>query len=84
MFFFRPKETLRKKYNERLLTDIYQARAQWDVAKHTQDAVYDVDDELEARTKLARARYEFLFKEARRRHLKGELRATVERQNWFN
>ena len=84
MFLFKTKEKLRKKYNERLLEDIYQARAFWEDAKHTQEAVYDVDDELEARTKLARARYEFLFKEARRRHLKGKLGAMVEQQNRFS
>ena len=84
MFLFKPKERLRKKYNERLFEDINQARLNWDAAKKTQAAVHEKDAQLEAQTMLARARYEFLFKEARRRHLKGELDATVMRQNKFD
>ncbi|EAL4079010.1 DUF2508 family protein, partial [Campylobacter jejuni] len=38
---------------------------------------YDVDDELLAEVSLARAKYEFLYREAKYRQVKGHIQASV-------
>lgn len=81
--FGRNKQKLRRTYDDILLADIEQAKADWDSAKLTQQSVYDADDELEAETRLAKARYEFLFREARRRKIKGHLQAAMIKVNEF-
>ena len=40
-------------------------------------AVYDSDDELTAETKLARAKYEFLYREAKLRKVHGRMQSSV-------
>ncbi|WP_178195814.1 YaaL family protein [Ligilactobacillus sp. Marseille-Q7487] len=75
--FGRNKQKLRLKYDELLLEDIMQATDIWNHAKQTQAAVYELDDELLAQTKLAQAKYQFLYKEARIRRVKGKIQKSV-------
>lgn len=75
--FRRNKQKLRHTFDELLLKDIDNAKITWDQARQTQEAVYDVDDELLAETCLARAKYEFLYREAKRRQVKGRMQASV-------
>ena len=78
--FHKNKQKLRKKYDELLLNDIENANALWNQAKQTQAAVYDfyeLNDELLAQTKLAQAKYQLLYKEARIRQVKGKLQTNV-------
>ena len=72
--FKRNKQKLRRSFNELLLEDIDQAKLDWDQAAA---AVYDVDDELLAEVSLARAKYEFLYREAKYRQVKGHIQASV-------
>ena len=75
--FGRNKQKLRRTYDDLLLADVEQAKVDWDNAKLTQKSVYDADDELEAETKLAKAKYQLLFREARLRRIKGHLQASL-------
>lgn len=75
--FKRKKQKLRKKYDELLLNDISQATIGWNHAKQTQAAVFEIDDELIAHTKLAKAKYQLLYKEARYRQVKGKIQPTM-------
>ena len=75
--FKRNKQKLRRSFNELLLEDIDQAKLDWDQARQTAAAVYDVDDELLAEVSLARAKYEFLSREAKYRQVKGHIQASV-------
>ena len=74
--FKRNKQKLRRSFNELLLEDIDQAKLDWDQARQTAAAVYDVDDELLAEVSLARAKYEFLYREAKYRQVKGHIQAS--------
>lgn len=49
----------------------------WDHARQTEKAVYDADEELTAETKLARAKYEFLYREAKLRKVHGHIQSSV-------
>ena len=82
--FGRNKQKLRRTYDDLLLADVEQAKVDWDNAKLTQKSVYDADDELEAETKLTKAKYQLLFREARLRRIKGHLQATMIKVNEFN
>lgn len=75
--FKRNKQKLRRSFNELLLEDIDQAKLDCDQARQTAAAVYDVDDELLAEVSLARAKYEFLYREAKYRQVKGHIQASV-------
>ncbi|KRN88479.1 YaaL family protein [Ligilactobacillus ceti] len=77
MFFNKKKHKLRKKYDEQLLKDIDQAKVQWDNAKKTEMNVYEIDDELIAETQLAKAKYHFLYLEAKKRKLRGRMQSSI-------
>lgn len=77
MFGFRKKNNLRSRFNNMLLDDIDLAKKEWDQAQQTQNAVYDADEELIAQTEMARAKYHFLFLEAKRRKIKGHIQSSV-------
>lgn len=77
MLFRRYKQKLRKKYDSLLLQDIEQAKSSWDYAKRTQEAIFEMDEELAAEVALAKAKYHFLFLEAKRRNLKGKIQSSV-------
>lgn len=75
--FGRKKHLLRKAYDGFLLNDIDEAKQKWDHASQTEKAVYDADNELTAETQLARAKYEFLYREAKRRKVHGHMQSSV-------
>lgn len=75
--FGRKKHLLRKAYDGFLLNDIDEAKQNWDHASQTEKAVYDSDNELTAETQLARAKYEFLYREAKRRKVHGHTQSSV-------
>lgn len=66
------KQRLRHTYDDLLLSSIEQAKQQWDQAKETEAAVADVDVEITTQTALAREKYYFLYREARRRQVRGK------------
>ncbi|ALO03621.1 YaaL family protein [Lactiplantibacillus paraplantarum] len=64
-----PKEL----YDEKLLATLNAAKLDWDRAKQNQEAVYDNNtSELVTQTALARAKYLYLYREARLRQVHGQ------------
>lgn len=61
---------MRKEYDEALLNLMYRTKDQWENKKEIEEAVFDKDGLLFAETKLAEAKYFYLFKEARIRKIK--------------
>ena len=70
MVFGRKKGLLRKEYNEELLDLIYRMKDEWEYKKKIEESVFDKDGLLFSQTKLAEAKYFYLFKEARTRKIK--------------
>lgn len=71
-------KALRSTYDDQLLAQIDVAKDRWDHAKQTQEAIADADNEMTANTALARQLYLFLYREARRRHVRSKhIAATV-------
>lgn len=66
------KQKLRHDYDDRLLESIEIAKQDWDQAKETQAAIADVDTQIISQTALARQKYFFLYREARRRQVRGK------------
>lgn len=75
MGLFKKKYRLRREYDESLLHLMSTLREEWESAKRFEKASVEKDQYLKARTKLAEAKLFYLFKEARRRKLKGDLTA---------
>lgn len=70
MIFGRKKGALRKEYDEELLDLMYRTKDEWEYKKGIEESVFDKDGLLFAQTKLAEAKYFYLFKEARIREIK--------------
>ncbi|ATO43433.1 YaaL family protein [Loigolactobacillus coryniformis] len=66
------RSKLQKSYDEKLLSAIYEAMSDWNRAKETVISIDDADEELISQTQLARAKYLFLYHEARIRGTKGD------------
>ncbi|MBS1005330.1 YaaL family protein [Levilactobacillus brevis] len=62
---------LKAAYDDQLLTAIDRAKDRWDHAKQTEEAIADADNQVTANTALTRQTYLFLYREARRRQVKG-------------
>ncbi|GAK48374.1 hypothetical protein LOSG293_270090 [Secundilactobacillus oryzae JCM 18671] len=76
--FGKKKQQLRKQYDTFLLDVIERAKAEWDHAQETEEAVQEVDGEIVSQTAIAKQKYLFLFREARRRGTRGtRIQATV-------
>lgn len=56
-------------YDEFLLDSIDRAKDQWDKAQETERAVSEIDEEIIAQTQLSKAKYLFLYREARERNV---------------
>jgi len=63
---------LKTLYDDQLLVTIDDAKSSWDHAKQTEEAIADADNEMTANTALARQTYLFLYREARRRHVRSK------------
>ncbi|AGY80922.1 YaaL family protein [Carnobacterium inhibens] len=69
---FKKKQVLRKEYDEALLKLMTETKSKWEYAKRIEHSVIEKDSLLFAQTKLAEAKYFYLFKEAKKRHIKGD------------
>ncbi|WP_252895270.1 YaaL family protein [Fructilactobacillus florum] len=69
MFKFRQKN-FKQMYDESLLTSINLLKQDWDQAQQTEQAVADVDPQVIAQTELAKQKYEFMYRQSRKRRLK--------------
>lgn len=64
-----PKEV----FDQQLLNTLNAAKEDWDRAKQNEQAIYDNNtNELVTQTALARAKYLYLYREARRRQVHGQ------------
>ncbi|WP_318767087.1 YaaL family protein [Lactiplantibacillus carotarum] len=60
-------------YDQQLLNTLNAAKDDWDRAKQNEQAIYDNNtNELVTQTALARAKYLYLYREARRRQVHGQ------------
>lgn len=67
--FFRRKGWLRKLYDEKLLLQIEETKQSWHQQKKLLEKSLDPSEEVICQTKLAEAKYFFLFKEAKARKI---------------
>ncbi|MFL2100456.1 YaaL family protein [Mycobacteroides abscessus] len=70
---WKKKYRLRKEYDDSLLLLMKKLREDWEMSKRIERSSIEKDGQLFAQTKLAEAKYFYLFKEARERKIKGDL-----------
>ncbi|GAW64075.1 hypothetical protein FC65_GL001603 [Ligilactobacillus acidipiscis DSM 15836] len=75
--FGKKKNNLKKQFDEALLEDIDRAFSEWTNDKKNQETVFEADEEMAAKTKVSKAQYELLYREARRRKVKGHVQSSV-------
>lgn len=69
---FKKKYALRREYDAALLKLMTETKGKWEYAKRIEHSVIEKDSLLFAQTKLAEAKYFYLFKEAKKRNIKGD------------
>lgn len=67
--FFRRKGRLRHEFDEKLLTQLKEYKADWQQQKQLLDKSFDPSAEVICQTKIAELKYFFLIKEAKERNL---------------
>jgi Protein of unknown function (DUF2508) len=67
--FFRRKSWLRGEFDERLIKQISDLKEDWDRQSSLKEKSFDPYFEMELQTKLARSKYLFLLREAKKRNL---------------
>lgn len=75
--FGKKNNNLKKQFDEALLEDIDRAFSEWTNDKKNQETVFEADEEMAAKTKVSKAQYELLYREARRRKVKGHVQSSV-------
>jgi hypothetical protein len=75
MGLFSRKSKLKRTYDEKLLRLMKEQKVAWEDSKVMEEIIIDENRELTAQRKLAKAKYFYLFKEARARKLNGNLLA---------
>ncbi|MCP3764914.1 YaaL family protein [Domibacillus sp. A3M-37] len=68
--FFRKKQTLRSVYDDKLIELLDRSRTDWFKRRDLLRLSFEQNDELEAQTKAAQAKYFFLFREAKKRQIR--------------
>ncbi|WP_050184506.1 YaaL family protein [Domibacillus robiginosus] len=68
--FFRKKQSVRSVYDDKLICLLNQARADWFKNRDLLRLSFEQNNELEAQTKAAQAKYFFLFREAKKRQIR--------------
>lgn len=71
MGLLRKKGKLKKEYDERLMTLMRKQKKMWESGKQLEEIIVDEHPEWRAQQKLQKAKYFYLFKEARIRKIKG-------------
>ncbi|AIE58551.1 YaaL family protein [Bacillus methanolicus] len=67
--FFRRKGWLRKEFDEKLICQLEELKKQWRNQKALVEKSFDPSEDVICQTKLAEAKYFFLFKEAKHRKI---------------
>ncbi|MBM7694788.1 hypothetical protein JOC77_004265 [Peribacillus deserti] len=68
--FFRRKGWLRKEYDQRLIDQLEELKRSWLNQKALLEKSVDPSHDIVCRTKIAEAKYFYLFKEAKKRQVK--------------
>jgi hypothetical protein len=68
--FFRRKSWLRKEFNDQLISQMEQLKTSWNNQKALLNKSFDPSEDIICQTKIAEAKYFFLFKEAKHRNIK--------------
>lgn len=68
--FFRKNGRLRKEFDEKLLNQLHETRTNWTNQKSLVAKSFDPSEEIICQAKLAEAKYFYLIKEAKNRHIK--------------
>ncbi|WNS80830.1 YaaL family protein [Domibacillus sp. DTU_2020_1001157_1_SI_ALB_TIR_016] len=68
--FFRKKQSMRSMYDDKLISLMSQARTDWFKNRDLLRLSFEQNNELEAQTKAAQAKYFFLFREAKKRQIR--------------
>lgn len=68
--FFRRKGWLRKEYDQKLLEQLEELKADWNIQKTLVEKSLDPSEEFICNAKLTEAKYFFLFKEVKKRKIK--------------
>ncbi|EIJ80124.1 hypothetical protein PB1_07182 [Bacillus methanolicus PB1] len=70
MFFWRRRKGwLRKEFDEKLIWQLEELKKQWENQKSLVEKSFDPSEDVICHTKLAEAKYFFLFKEAKQRKI---------------
>ncbi|WP_428910302.1 YaaL family protein [Niallia sp. Krafla_26] len=67
--FFRRKGRLRAEFNERLVEQLSETKKNWDRQKDLFEKSIDPFGEMEIQSEIAKAKYFFLLREAKKRHI---------------
>lgn len=67
--FFRRKGRLRAEFDQQLLLQLKRLKQEWDHQSILADKSFDPFGEVEMQTKLARAKYLLLLREAKKRNI---------------
>ncbi|MBE6185234.1 YaaL family protein [Heyndrickxia ginsengihumi] len=66
---FSKKHKLRQEYNEKLLALVTEMKNSWVRQSNFQELSFEFNEELYYQTKIAQAKYIFLFREVKRRNI---------------
>ena len=80
MIFRKKKVNLRQTYDQALVFQIDKAKIDWDTAQNSEEALLDGQVNvrlIQAQTALAKAKFNYLYREARRRKTVGQLQTHV-------
>jgi len=86
MIFKRKKRDIRKEYDTELVYQIDKAKVDWDTAQVSEEALLDGQINIrlvQAQTALAKAKYFYLYREARRRKTVGHMQTHVIKTDSF-
>lgn len=68
--FFRKKQKMNETYDEKLIELLNRSQKEWFQHRELLRLSFEQNNELEAQTKAAQAKYFFLFREAKKRHIR--------------
>lgn len=70
LLFFKRKGRLKKEYDEKLLNQLRELKADWNHKKYIFEKSYNEFEDLEREAKLAELKFFYVFKEAKQRNIK--------------
>lgn len=66
---FRKKQKLRREYDQKLIDLMEKTKTDWLHHKHLEELTYEQDEYLSCRMLISKAKYFFLFQEAKKRKI---------------